>query len=153
MYKNCRIVIRFLISRPGDIFILKLIWNKTHDVGRYFLIYQNLMKRMMATIKHVTPRDEETLKQKLNGKQWTILSNGNMTKLAVVASEFGFTPDEIEEAIPKTDGLVERQMLDARMIYLSNIAENTDTKEIDVPVVVYDKKCYPDLSSAAAATQ
>jgi hypothetical protein len=150
---NCRVALRFLVTSAKDIFLLKLIWNKTKDAGEYFRIYQNLMKRMIATIDHVTPQEEQALKEQLSEEQWEALRKSDILRHAVVSVAFGFTSGEMAEAIPVMDGKYEREIIVAYKMYLSAITKNADKKEVDLPMVMAGEEHYKNLSDAAAAIQ
>lgn len=124
-----------------DFFVMKIIQAKTKNLDDYRRIFSDYMKRAIATIDRIRPTDEQ--------KALYIGSNTDpdMIKYQVIAKEFGFTDEEIVNAIPNMDGTYESKVLEEygnTMQEISNTLQLDRSKqqEIDVPLIICNgKKC------------
>lgn len=127
------IVVKFLPVSAKDIFIMKLIQNESSgDEKLYFAIYQNYIKRAIATINYIKVTDDQRKLFKGSRK------DSEMIKFQVLASEFGFPSAKIVAAYPDQNMTepFERAILLAYSAAVKKVSALLNSKELDLPLVV-----------------
>lgn len=139
----CGITIKFLVTSTKDIFIMKIIQNLTNNAeDEYFKVYKDYIKRVIATINHVNP----TQKQKSLYKG--LKKDPDMIKFQVIASEFGFSDTQIQQAFPNMDEPYEQELIKVYKERASNVSKIIKTKELDLPLMIMNGKILKKLKEA-----
>jgi hypothetical protein len=124
------VVVRFIISTPKDIFILKLLHNKYKNETDHRVMYWTFIdyiKRAMARIDLVKPTKKQ--KEKFVGSK----KDPDFIKFQVIASEFKFSDDEIVEAYPNASKKFEKEMLAIHDKYAEEIKKINGGSNIETP--------------------
>ncbi|MDR3046174.1 MAG: DsbA family protein, partial [Bacteroidales bacterium] len=127
--KDCYVVIKLIPTSAKDIFIMKLIQREAKNQNDYLTIFQNYIKRVIATINHITPTKEQV--DLFKGSK----NDEEMIKFQVVALEFGFSNEKIVAAIPDMNGQMESKIINDYQKTVRYIADILDTKELDLPFI------------------
>jgi hypothetical protein len=121
--------VRFLPTSLTDVFIMKLIQNKAKDENGFFLIFKNYAKRAYATVNRIKPTDKQ--RELFNGSR----SDSEMLKFQVVASDFGFSDEEIVHAIPDMDAPYEVKLMKYYRQEAERIRALLSEKEVSFPII------------------
>jgi hypothetical protein len=136
------VVVRFIISTPKDIFILKLLHNKyknEKDHRAMYWTFIDYIKRVMARIDLVKPTNEQ--KEKFVGSK----KDPDFIKFQTIASEFKFSDDEIVNAYPNASKKFEKEMLEIHEKYAKEIKEINGGSNIETPFKTRSSKKLQEL--------
>ena len=137
-----RIILRFLPTSAKDIFIMKIIQNEVKDADGFFIVFENYIKRCLATINHTNPTKEQ--EEKFKGSK----VDPDMIKFQVIASDFGFSDKKIINAIPDVDEQYEIKLIKSYGEFVESISDTVDTKNIDLPLIMKGDKVLKTLNDA-----
>jgi hypothetical protein len=132
-----------LPTSAKDIFIMKLIQNQTHDADKYYELLKGYIERVIATINSVKPSSEQ--KKLYKGSA----TDEEMIKYQVIASEFGFTDKQIQDAYPNMSTPYELTVIQEYKKSVETISEILQTKELNLPLIVRSSKIYPNIQKVA----
>jgi hypothetical protein len=139
---KCRIIVKLLPTSAKDLFIMKLIQNETSNKARYFEILQNYTKRALAALDKIEPSEEQKKRYKVSDK------DAEMIKYQVLASEFGFSDEQIQKACPNMSGKYEIAIMKKYKETVAEAANLLQMRELDLPLIVRDGKAYKDIDDA-----
>jgi hypothetical protein len=145
------LVVKLLATSAKDILVIKIFSAKAKNAKDFLRIFQGFTMRAIATSNDISDSQKLEFKKKLTEEQWQSIVNGGMVETAVMLHAFGFTIDEIVAAIPAMESPLERSIVEAYKIYLSEIKNKSNKTEVDLPFVVANEKQYENLDSAAKA--
>jgi hypothetical protein len=144
--KHC-VIVKFLTTSAKDLFIMKMIQNETSNQERYFAILQNFIKRGLATIDRIQVTEEQQALYKGSDK------DQEMIKYQVLAEQFGFSSEQIQKARPNMTEKYELTVMKQYKEAAEEVAKVLETKELNLPLIVWDGKCYKDIGTAKEAIE
>ena len=135
------VLLRFLPTSAKDVFMMKLLQHEAKDEKSYYDIYKNYIKRAIATVNFVKPTKRQISLYKGSAK------DPEMIKFQVVASEFGFSDKKIVDALPdpKMQESFEHTLMKTYSEQVRVISKLTNTKQLDLPLIVKDGKISKSL--------
>ena len=144
---ECCVKVMLIPVLAKDFFVMKIIQAKAKNLDDYYGIFSRYMKRAIATIDSIHPTKEQ--------KVLYIGSNTDpdMIKYQVIAKEFGFTDEEIINAIPNMNENYELAVVEYYKNILQEILntlqlDNNKQQEIDVPLIICNGKECKTLNDA-----
>lgn len=137
--EKTHIIIKLMPVSAKDIFIMKLINGEAKDEERYFLIFKNYIKRMLATINGISPTEEQI--DTFKGSK----EDAEMIKFQVGAYDFGFSENKIKNAYPNMKEGFEKMLTKDYAENVSELSHILGSKSIDLPLIVMDNNVYKKL--------
>lgn len=138
--EKARITIKLLPISAKDIFIMKIIQNKSKNKDQYLAIFKNYMLRISATINYITPTKFQI--NKFRGSK----TNFEMIKFQVIASEFGFSDEKIIKAFPEMNQNFEKTLMKRYVKYAKDISKLLKSKELSLPLIVKNGEIFKNLN-------
>jgi hypothetical protein len=134
--KKYHIVVKIIITSAKDLFVMKLIQNKTKDEEKFKKILISYLKRVYATLNKTIPTEEQ--KELFKGSK----TDEDMIKYQITAKDFGFTDKEVINAIPDMTQKYEMFMSDKNNKNVQSLKELCKDKEVALPAIEKDGKLY-----------
>jgi hypothetical protein len=139
--KHVGVSMVFLPTSAKDMFLMKLIQNEVKDENGYYIIFRYLIKTAMEELRQIKPTNDE--KSLFKGSN----SDPEMLQYQVLTSRLGFSDEKIVNAIPNMDDQYEVEVVEHYKKSAIEISDILDTKDIVLPLIMFDGKRHEDLGS------
>lgn len=125
-----KVIVKFILSNPDDIFILKLFRNKFLQTKTEPSVKSTVLFDMFNTYVNFM----EFFNAKCRG-------NPRGADIRKIAEEFQFSDKDVADAKPDPNGIFEKKSLPYSIRHSKEILKITKTEAIGTPCMVYGEKC------------
>lgn len=130
-----KVIVKFILSNPDDIFILKLFCNKFLRAN----VEPSLKSTVLLNMFKVYVSFMEFFSAKCRG-------NPRGADIRKSAEEFQFSEKDVADAKPDPNGVFEKKSLPYSIKHSKEILKITKTEAIGTPCMVYGEKCVDEFT-------